>query len=106
MGRLQGGEVPAYIKGQEKDDGGRRAGVQPHAGFRAREEVRPTVDCRRSQTLLPRLQAAVDRHHHRWAHAVAGAERTPAVPPREETGEACRGNILYERFLWKTYLLE
>lgn len=93
MGRLQGGEVSALFEGQEEEAGGRRAGVQPLAGRRARQEDHSPVGDRRDQALLPRLQAALDRHHHCWADAVEGAEWTRSVPPREETGE--RQNLVF-----------
>lgn len=43
VGRLQGGEVPALLKGQEEEAGGRGAGVQPHAGRGPREKDAPPV---------------------------------------------------------------
>ena len=60
MGRLEGGEVAAFVKGQDEEAGGGRAGVQPHAGRRTCEKDDPTAGSRRNQTLLSRLQAAVD----------------------------------------------
>lgn len=88
LGRLQGGEVAALAQGQEEKAGGGRPSVQPCAGGGARgEEDAPPEGSGRGPPLLPRLQAALDRHHHCWPHAVEGAERTPPVPPREKTGE-------------------
>lgn len=46
VGRLQGGEVTAFVEGQEEEAGGRRAGVQPHAGRRTREKDAPTAGYR------------------------------------------------------------
>lgn len=44
MGRFQGGEVTAFFEGQE-EAGGRRAGVQPHAGRRTCEKDAPAAGC-------------------------------------------------------------
>lgn len=95
MGRLQGGEVSALVKGQE-EAGRRRPGVQPLTGRSARQEDASPEGGRRNKALLPRLQAALDRHHYCWADVVEGAEWTCPVPPREETGE--RQNLLFSKF--------
>lgn len=46
MGRLEGGEVAAFHKGQEEEAGGGRAGVQPRAGRRTCEKDDPTAGSR------------------------------------------------------------